>query len=99
MGRWCAFLLFSRTIRTYSGAPGILNRSWSASQSDPLRAVLVVLALPDGRVLLQLLDGLAAGGEGVRAVRRGGGDDHRDRAWVQAADPVMDGHPRAGPAR
>src|SRR6267143_406555 len=93
------FPAFSKRRKTHSGAPGILHSSTSASQSDPLRAVLVVLALPDRRVLLQLLDGVAAGGERIRGAEEGGGDDHRDRARVQAADAVVDGEPRSGPAR
>src|SRR2546423_2351097 len=93
------FSAFSKRTNTHSGAPGILHGSRSASQADPLRAVLVVLALPDGGVLLQLLDGVAAGGEGVGAVGRGRGDDHRDGARVEGADAVVDGEPRSGPAR
>src|SRR5438874_9536056 len=93
------FFRFLKRISTYSGAPAILHGSRSASQADPLRTVLVMLALPDGGLLLQLLDGEAAGGKGVGAVGRGGGDDHRDGARVEAADAVVDGEPRSGPAR
>src|SRR5437879_291876 len=90
------FSIFSKRINTHSGAPAILHGSRSASQADPLRTILVMLALPDGGVLFQLLDGVAARREGVGAVGRGRGDDHRHGAGVEAADAVVDGEPRSG---
>src|SRR3981081_3455102 len=94
-----AALCFSKRRTPASGAPGILHGCRAAPQADPLRAVLVVLALPDRRVLLQLLDGVPAGGERVGAVRRGGGDHHRDGARGPGAGAGGGGGARAGAAR
>src|SRR6266545_8378875 len=62
-------------------------------------AVGPALFFPDRRHLLDPVHDLLGRREGLVAVRRGHDDQHRRRADLQAADPVMDGDRARAPLR
>src|SRR5690606_21049675 len=75
------------------GGVGVIDAAQRAALAPDAVAVLVMLLLPDRAGVLHLLDQLAAGAEGLVAVRGTRGHHHRQVAHAEASPGMRDVQP------
>jgi regulator of sigma E protease len=95
---WVALNEVRQALAAASGPAEGLRPADSGPEPHPALAVQVRLALPNGSVLLQTLDGEAAGLEGFCSVRRRSGDGDRHIPGDEHAYPMDNGQLGPGPA-